>query len=115
MFSSLLLAILALLVVLNLILLFRARPPILRIPFSRRSLALSSARATRTAASVKNCLQPPAFRPQTEQRSESLRHLSPSNSPYVLSRATNEMQRDQRTQLENIRARSTSASRPPGR
>jgi DNA recombination protein RmuC len=105
MFSALLLATLALLVVLNLILLFRTRSADV---FETR-LCDDLARAQQRQSDENRGLREELasniqrFASQSEQRSESLRHSVTQQLAGFLT-ATTEMQRDQRTQLENIRA-----------
>jgi DNA recombination protein RmuC len=97
MFYPILLATLALLVILNLILLFRTRPADafearLRDDFARAQQRQSDDNRGLREELASNIQR---FASQTEQRSESLRHS--------VTRQLTDMQRDQRTELENIR------------
>jgi DNA recombination protein RmuC len=104
MFSALLLATLAVLVVLNLILLLRTRSSD---AFEARlcdDLARAQQRQSEDNRGLREELASSIqrFASQTEQRSESLRHSVTQQLAGFLT-ATTDMQRDQRTQLENIR------------
>jgi len=105
MFSAVLLVVLALLVVLNLILLFRTRSADSFEARLRDDLARAQQRQSDENRGLREelALNIQRFASQTEQRSESLRHSVTQQLAGFLT-ATNDMQRDQRTQLENIRA-----------
>jgi DNA recombination protein RmuC len=104
MFSAFLLATLALLVILNLILLLRTRSSDSFEARLRDDLARAQQRQSEDDRGLREELASSIqrFASQSEQRSESLRHSVTQQLAGFLT-ATTEMQRDQRTQLENIR------------